>query len=289
MLPEGHVVAAGANAPTIDYNFAGPGYFEAMGAAVLRGRPFEDRDGEKGREVAVVNEAFTRRFWTGGDAIGKRVGVLGHELAVVGVVEDGKYWSLGEEPRPYLYLPIGIQYRAERVLHVRTAADPASLLGALRQEIRALDPTLPAEVKTMREHLRFTLFPARLLATALTSFSALALLLAAVGVYGVVAFWVNQATREIGLRMALGARPREVLSLVVRRAIPEVAMGLALGLAVALAGAHLAAGLLYGVDPVDPRAYLAAAALLGGVALVATLLPARRASRVDPATALRAE
>ena len=289
VLPRGYVLPPGANEPTIDYNFAATGYFEAMGTAVVRGRAFDDRDG-KGSQAAVVNQAFVRRFWAGAEPIGKRVRAQGQDVEVVGVVEDGKYWSLGEEPRPYLYLPIGIQYRGERTLHVRTSGNPAALVSALRRVIQSLDPDLPVSgIETMRQHLRFSLFPTRLLAAALSSFATLALLLAGVGLYGVIAFWVSRATPEIGVRMALGAGPMDVLWLVVRRALPPVAAGLALGLAAALALARLASGLLYGVSPLEPGAYLRAVFILAGVAFLVSLLPARRAARVDPAVALRAE
>jgi len=288
VLPQGHEVAPGANPPTIDYNFAGPGYFEAMGTTLVAGRAFEEADRPDGR-IAIVNRAFVRRFWPGAEPLSRRVEVQGNDLAVVGVVEDGKYWTLGEEARPYVYLPIRIQHRPDRTLHVRATGDPAALLGALRREVQALDPGLPADVQTMRDHLRLTLFPPRLLAGALAAFAALALLLAAVGLYGLIAFWVSQATREIGVRMALGAGPGEVRSLVLGRAAPLAGAGLALGLGAALGLGSLATHVLYGVDPARPGVYLPPTAILAGVAFLAALLPARRAARVDPATALRSE
>lgn len=287
-LPEGHVVPAGANAPLVDYNLVSSGYFAAMGVPLADGRVFEPRDGEDGRPVAVVNRAFARRYWPGESALGKRVESRGETHEVVGVVGDGKYWSLGEAPRPYLYLPLVGGSAADRTLHVRAAGDPQPLLVAVRREVAALDPSLPVyTLETMHDHLGFALFPMRVAAVVVGSFAALALLLAAVGLYGVMAYQVGRETRSIGIRRALGARDADVVGMVVRRGMSLTVAGLAVGLGAGFLLARLATGILYGVSAGDPALYLTAAAVLAAAALVACLLPALRAARIDPMTALR--
>ncbi len=289
-VPEGYVSPDGSSPPTIGYNVVGPGYFEAMGLPLLAGRGFEAGDGPEGRPVIVVNRAFADLYWPGGGALGKRVDTFGAEHVVVGVAATGKYLSLGEASKPYMYLPIERYYEGSRVLHLRTAGDPAPLLAAVRREIQALDPDLPIrELKLMTTQLGFVLYPAQIGAVVVSAFAALALLLAAVGLYAVIAFWVIQRAPEIGVRMALGARPADVQLLVMRQGLVLTAAGLAAGLAIGAGLAVLATRVLYGISPSDPGNYLAAAALLATTALAATLLPARRATRVDPARALRAE
>jgi putative ABC transport system permease protein len=294
--PEGWVATADAAPPSVDYNFIGPGYFTAMGVPRLAGRGFADEDRDLAPPPAVVNETFARRFWGAGPAagaaaaLGKSVKVFGVEHRVAGVVGDGKYFTLGEDPRPYVYLPLPRYYRGDLTLHVRTAGDPAALAAAVRREVAALDPAVAVyDLAPMSVHLRLALLPARLAATVVTAFAAVALLLAAVGLYGVIAFWVGQRRREMAVRLALGAAPREVLALVVRQGMALAGVGLALGLAAGAAVLHLAARLLYGVSAADPGAYVAALAVLAAAALTASLLPARRAVGVDPAAALRAE
>ncbi len=290
--PEGWLATSDAVPPSVDYNFVGPGYFAAMGVPRLAGRGFTDDDGDLARPPVVVNRTFARRFW-GGDprtALGKAVRVFGVVTRIAGVVGDGKYFTLGEEPRPYLYLPLPRFYRADRTLHIRTAGDPAALAPAVRRAVAALDPDVALyDLAPMSDHLRLALLPARLAATVVTAFAVVALLLAAVGLYGVIAFWVGQRRREMAVRLALGATPGEVLGLVVRQGMALAGVGLVLGAGGAVAVLHLAARLLYGVSAADPGIWVGAPALLAAVALAASLLPARRAVGVDPAAALRAE
>ncbi|HEX2188844.1 MAG TPA: ABC transporter permease [Longimicrobiaceae bacterium] len=274
------------------FNVVGPRYFETMGVPVVRGRGIteQDRDGAPG--VAVVNETFARRFWPGEDPLGKRVGVRGPEgplLTVVGVAADGKYGSLTEEPRPYVYLA-ALQEPSRAVLHVRTSGHPLRALPALRGVVREAAPGWTLEdPRTMEEQVGAALLPQRLAGRVLGLFGGLALLLAAVGVYGVLAYAVAQRTREFGVRMALGARSGDVLRLVLGRGLVLVGLGLALGLPAAWAAARLLGGFLLGASPSDPAAFMAAPLLLGAVALLASWLPARRATRVSPMTALRSE
>jgi predicted permease len=289
--PAGWEASAGATAPSIDYNFVGPGYLPAMGVPLLAGRSFEAGDRELDPPPVVVNRTFARRFFPGEtEALGKAVGVFGVEHRIVGVAGDGKYFSLGEDPRSYIYLPLDRYYRGARTLHVRTAGDLDSLAAALRREIRALDSALPVHgLKPIREQLGFALLPSRLAAAATAAFAGLGLLLAAVGLYGVVAFWTGRRLPEIGVRLVLGARRGDILRLVVGQAVAASAAGLALGLAAGAALARLSVHLFHGVGAFEPGVFFGAAAVLGAAALAASLPPARRALRVDPATILRAE
>ncbi len=230
--PEGYQAPAGGTEPYIDYNRVGPGYFESLGLPLLAGRGFEPADGAEGQRAIVVNRAFADTYWPGQSALGKRVDTFGGEHLVVGMAATGKYWRLGESPRPYMYLPIDRYYEASRTLHVRTAGDPGPLAEAVRREIRALDAQLPIrDLKLMTSQLGSALLPARLAAVAVSAFSFLALLLAAVGLYAVIAFWVAQRVPEIGLRLALGARAADIRNLVLRQGLGLTAFGLGVGLA----------------------------------------------------------
>ncbi|MFQ5790864.1 MAG: FtsX-like permease family protein, partial [Acidobacteriota bacterium] len=290
VMPEGYETPPGSNDPSLDYNIVDHGYFQAMGIPVLRGRGLAETDDEDGPRVMVINETFAERFWPGEDPIGKIVRTAGEHHQVIGLVKNGKYWSLGEDPKPYFYLSSHQYYRGTAVLHVRTAVDPTGLLGAIRSEVRALDATLPiSDLKTMHGAMGFAFLPARMAAGVVSAFALLALLLAAVGLYGILAYSVSQAVRDIGIRMALGAGPAQVLRLVIRQGMTLTLAGLALGLAGGLALTRLMIGLLYGVSATDPLSYVTASVLLAGVALLATFLPARRATKIDAMSALRME
>ena len=217
-------------------------------------------------------------------------GAQGPWHEVVGIVHDAKYTTLGEAPTPYFYLPVA-QTNAERTtLLLRTTGDPAALAGPVRALVHELDPAMPVEaIGTFQEHLDFALLPARAGGLALAAFGLLGLLLASLGVYGVVAYGVAQRRREIGIRIALGARGAAVVGLMVRDGVRLVAIGLGIGMLLACVTGFLARGLLYGLAPLDPIAFLAGPAVFGLVALGASYLPARRASRIDPVAALRAE
>ena len=295
---EGRPGGRGANVPLAMVASVEQGYFDAMGIPVVAGRPFGERDTSGAPRVVVVNETFARRFFPGADpareAVGKRISSAGDGgpwSEIVGVAKDGKYWTIGEAPQMFVYSPLAQSYSPAGTLVVRTAGgDPRALIPALNAEVRALDPALPLfDVKTVEEHMGVSLFPARVAAALLGSFGLLALLLAGVGVYGVVSYAAARRTREIGIRMALGARPRDVLRLVAGGGMLLVALGVALGLAGAFALTRFMEGLLYGVSATDPFTFALVVFVLLAVALLACLVPARRATKVDPMIALRYE
>jgi len=237
--------------------------------------------------------ARAQRFWPGQSALGKRFSPqssAGPWTEVVGVIRDGKYFSLSEEAKPFLYVNLGPQSGRFLTMVVRTTTEPQSALAAIRREVQQLDATLPIyNVKTMVEHMALSLFPARVAATLLGSFGVLALLLAAIGIFGVMSYAVTQRTREIGIRMALGANAAGVFRLIVGRGLTLMVIGLGIGLALAVAGTRLLATLLFGVSATDPLTFVVIALLLMFVALLACWIPARRATKVDPMVALRAE
>ena len=286
--------------PEADRSSAGPGYFETLGIPILQGRGFTERDrlgGLGAPKVAVVNEKAAALFWPGEAPLGKRLRFGGESdwLTVVGVARNGKYRTLGEEPRPFVYDCTEQESDStSRTLVVAAAgSDPGeerALLAAVRRAIDELDPNVPIfDIKTLSDHLSVVLFPARMGAALLAAFGLLGLILASLGLYGVVAASVARRTREIGIRMAIGAQKNDVLRLVVKEGMALTAIGLAIGLGLALAAAQILRGLLYGIAPGDPLTFLGVALLLGAVALLANLVPARRAMEVDPLVALRYE
>lgn len=289
-IPQGFVVPPGQSPPSIDFNRVGEGYFTAMGVPLLRGRGYTLEDAQAGAKVLVVNQAFAERFWPGQDPIGKRVSTMGDDYEVIGVTSTGKYFSLGEAPKPYMYPSLDRLYRSTRYLHVRTTGDAAGLLERIRQEVRTLDAELPLyDVGPMSDFLGVAMLPSRLAAAVVSAFAVLALLLAVVGLYGVLALWVSQRRREIGVRMALGAETQSVQRLVLGHGLRLTGGGLAVGLAIGVALTFLARKVLYGISPADPRTYLAVLVVLGAATLAACLIPARRAARLEPTQALRGE
>lgn len=276
-----------------DFAAVAPGYFSTMDIPLRRGREFTARDGTGAPPVVVINETLARLYWPGEDPLGKRLSMYGPGgpyAEIIGVTRDGKYRTLGEDPRPFVYAALLQEPGGAATLVARTAGNPAASLDPVRGLVRALDPGLPVfEARTMREYLGFALLPVRLAGTLLGVFGGIGLLLATVGIYGVTAYSVSRRTREVGVRMALGARPRDVLALVVRQGMTPALIGLAAGVLIALAVTRLLRSLLYGVSPTDALTFVATALLLTGAALAACYVPARRASHVDPMTALRYE
>ncbi len=293
MKAEGYTPKPGENLSS-DFNIIGTDYFRTMKIPLLGGREFDPSDTTTAPQVAIINETAARRFWPGQSSIGRRL-ILGRApdeeiREIVGVVRDSKYRQLTEEVRPALFVPVAQDYRANMALHVRTTGEPGVMVAAVRGEVQALDANLPVyNIRTLEEQKSNSLYTSRMAATLLTVFGLLALGLAAVGLYGVMAYAVHRRTREIGIRMALGAQSKDVLRQVLREGMGLVTIGLTLGLGGAIAATRLVTGFLYGVTATDPLTFAGAALLLAGVALLANYLPARRASRTDPLVALRCE
>ncbi|HEY6403304.1 MAG TPA: FtsX-like permease family protein, partial [Blastocatellia bacterium] len=272
----------------------GPDYFKTMGTAVVRGREFTSRDTEGAPGVVIINEEMARLFWPGRDPVGAIVRMddsRGEQLyEIVGVAQTGKYRSLGEQPRRFLYHSFLQGNYARATLVAKTSGDPLSALAAVLREIGALDPNVaPTQVGTLRDHMAFVLFPARFAGILLSVFGAIALVLALAGLSGLIADSVSQRTREIGIRMALGATTRDALKLVIGEGMLLTLIGMAIGVGAAFGLTRFLSDLLYGVSAVDPLTFGVIAALLIGVAIVACWLPARRATKVDPMVALRCE
>lgn len=267
------------------------GYFKTMSIPV-RGRDFDNRDTAASPGVAIVNETLARRLAPNGDAIGKRFKMdsQGAYLEVIGVARDIKYNQLAETPLFFAYRPLTQRFSSAVTVHVATVGSPAAAIGQLRAEVKALDPNLPlTDVKTMEEHLRQPLAPAKLLASLSSAFALLTLLLAATGLYGVMAFLVSSRTREIGIRMALGSQPAGVRKLIIGQGMKLAVSGIALGLIAAFALTRVVASVLYGVSATDVVTFAGVAVLLSLVALVACFIPAQRATKIDPIVALRYE
>jgi len=274
----------------IPFNNVGPDYFETIGTPLARGRGIALQDQPGSLPVAVVNESFARRYWGGQDAIGKHVTVHGVERAVVGVVRDSKYRQLDGPPPPLLYVPVLQSYAADLTLHVRTAGDPRALQQSLRRAFEEMDPNLPfTDVRTLAESMGAVTFIQRIGAWSLATFGLHALLLAAIGLYGVLSYSVTQRTREMGVRIAVGASRRDVLGLVIGRAMKITAVGLAAGLVMAVGAGRMLRSMIFGVSPLDPLTLVGVTVVLAAVALLAAWLPARRAARVDPIIALQAD
>jgi predicted permease len=292
---EGHPIEPSQQPPSVQYNMVTPDYFDTLRIPVHRGRAFTDADDEKSSGVAIINQAMARQFWPDQDAIGKRFSAKaasGPFLQVVGVVQDGKYRGVVESPSPHFYLPLSQSYVPLRTFHVRTSVPPENLAMQVQSQIRSLAPNLSiSELQTMNQALQgvngFLFY--RLGAQFTSAMGLLGLVLAVVGVYSVASYAATQRTHEIGIRMAIGATPRDILKMVLRQGIGIVGLGLFIGLAAAFAGTRLLADLFYGVAPSDPVTYAGVATLLLAVTLLACWIPARRATRVSPLVALRFE
>lgn len=289
---EGQEIEEERNWPQIDSGGVGPNYFETMGIGIPWGRGFSIADGEESRPVVVVNETMATAFWPGEDPLGKRLRFEkgGAWYEVVGVTQNGKYRSLGEEPRPYVYRAFYQESPSYATVVVAADGDEAATLNNVRKEMDALDPDLPIyDQRTMSEHLSIMIFPAMMGAGLLLAFGALGLVLASVGIYGVVAYSVSRRTREVGIRVALGARPHDVVGLVVREGMTPVFAGLVLGTLLAWIAGGFLESYLYSLSPWDPVTLIVVLLVLSAVSFLANLIPAQRAIRVDPVTALRNE
>jgi predicted permease len=277
------------------FNEISAGYFNTLGVALLAGREFTSSDALSAPKVAIVNEEFARKFNLGRDAVGKSMAIDPRaktlDILIVGLVRNAAYANVKTKPQPVFYLP----YRQDSTLgflhyYVRSAATPEQLLREVPSVIKRLDANLPIEdLKTMPQQIRENVYLDRMISMLSSAFAALATMLAAVGLYGVLAYTVSRRTREIGVRMALGADAPRVRWMVLRQVALMTAIGGACGLAAALALGRTAQSLLFGLSPYDPAVVLAAIVVLAIVALAAGYLPAYRASTVDPIKALRYE
>ncbi len=274
----------------VDVSWVGPGYFHTMRTPILSGRDFEQSDESSKQRYLIVNEAMARRYWMGRDPLGTKVWMGSTDCRVIGVVKTGKYRSLDEEPLPHMFIPMSQFYRSEATLLIRGAGDPSAYIGPVRSVVRAMDPGLALyDIVSLQDYMNVPLFTSRMAASFLGLLGFLALVLATVGLYSVMAYAVAQRTHEIGVRMALGANRRDVLALVARQGLSLTGIGILLGLAAAFGVTRFARSLLYGVNPVDPLTYLGLSIGLCAVATLACVVPAYRATHVDPLVALRYE
>jgi predicted permease len=264
-----------------------------MGLRLSLGRGFTGRDDKQAARVALINQTAARKYFPDGNPIGRRFGSsieTAGQIEVVGVVSDAKYDSLRDPVPPTMYVPFMQVRTPSAVFEVRTAGDPIGTTGAIREAVRTIDPNLPLmDVSTQAEQVEKRLQHERVFAQAYTLFGALALVLAAVGLFGLMSYSVARRTNEIGIRMALGAEEGDVLSLVMRESLALVVLGMVIGIAGAVATSRLAANLVFGLSPTDVPTMVAAVAVLMVVSACAGYLPARQAARVDPLIALRYE
>jgi predicted permease len=260
-----------------------------MSIPITDGRAFTAQDTEQTQKVVIVNETMARRYWPGQTALGKQIRTY-DTFEVIGVAKDIKYHNLGEEPRPHFYYSLLQNYLPEVALHVRTAGNPASVLPAVREAVQSLNPNLALyDAKPIIENIAVSTIPQRIAAILLGVFGLLALVLASIGLYGVMAHSVSQRTQEIGIRMALGATSRDVLKLVVGQGMLLAAIGVVVGLGGAFAVTRFLSTLLYGVSATDAMTFAGTPLLLAAVAFIACFIPAYRATKVDPMVALRYE
>ena len=289
-MSEGGGVAT-ADPTLINANVIGPGFFTTLGIRLVMGRDFNDQDIDDRPQVVVVNETVVKIHFAGENPIGKRIsfgGQAGPWREIVGVVRDSKYGSLGEPALPVAYLPVAQNHETGMTLYARTTVPPASIVGSLRREIQAIEPNLPVpNIQTMTQTIGTSLYAARMGAWLLAVFGGLALLLAAIGIYGVLSFSISTRTREMGIRLALGAETGRVFLLVVRDGMLLVGIGIIIGISVGLAGARSLTTFLYAVPAWDVPTFAATTVVLAAVAFLACVIPARRAMRVAPITALR--
>jgi len=292
VFPEGQEASAGAVGQFTTANEMSVGYLDTLGIKLRRGRDIADTDREGAPLVVVINEAMAKQFWKGEDALGKRFKFFGDPdfRQVVGIVEDTKIFTLGEDAQPQAYIPVLQFYNPAMTLNVRAQTEGNALLPSVRRQVQALEPTMPlTNVQTAEDLIGQALWAPRMGAALLGIFGLIALVLAAIGIYGVMSYSVNQRTVEFGLRMALGASPSDVLGLVLRQGMLLVSIGLLIGIVTALFAMQLVKALLVGMSATDPMTFALISLLLAAVAALAGYVPARRATRVDPMVALRYE
>jgi putative ABC transport system permease protein len=282
---------AGEAPPATNWRAITPDYFRAMGIGLLQGRVFNERDTAQSPAVVVINETMARRFWPGENPLGRRIRPADPDepwAEIVGIAHAVKHWGVDRDSQAEAYYPHVQQTVPRMTLVVRSVSEPAHMIRAVSEQVNTLDHDLPvSQVGTMERRFAESVSGRRFSMLMMGVFAATALLLAAIGLYGLIAYSVEQRTREMGVRMALGARRLDVLRLLIGQGMIPAFAGIAIGLTGSLASSQLIEGLLFGVSATDPLAFAGAAVLLAGVALLACYLPARRAARVDPVVALR--
>jgi predicted permease len=274
--------------PTADYDEVSPAFFSTIGIPLVSGRDFTRADDENAPPVAIVNEAMAAQYWRGSDPVGMRLQVKDRWMRVIGVAKNAKYQNMLETAKPFFYVPLRQNPSDQVGLLLRTRQDPSTMAPVLAREVHALDPDVaPYGVLTIREQLARQTLTQLVAGRFLAIFGGLALLLATIGLYGVMSYAVSQSTRELGLRVALGAAPSHLLRLVMSRGLVLIGLGIAVGLAAALATTRLFGYLLYGVSPHDPLSFGSALVIITIASMAACFLPAWRATRTDPLRALR--
>jgi predicted permease len=292
ILAEGQEADPNQRGTLTAINTVSPEYFDTMGIHVVGGRGFNAFDREGSAHAAIVNQAMARHFWPGQDAIGKRfrITVQNFMWQVVGICGDSVTTTIGEQPQPVAYFPLDQNYSAALALITRTAADPAGVMPAVRREVQSLNQNMAlTNANTIKDLIGQGLWAPRTGAALFAIFGALGMLLASIGIYGVMAYSVTQRTNEIGLRMALGASPWDVLRLVVGQGMRLTVAGVAVGVVAALGVTRLLGNLLFGISTYDPVTFGSVSAVVVMVAFLAAYLPAQRAARIDPVRALRQE
>jgi predicted permease len=292
VFPEGEAQNPNYRGSLVQFNDIAPGYFDTLRIPIRQGRDFTDFDRDQSKVVAIVNEALARRLWPGQDALSKRLTIVQDNrlIEIVGIVATSVVNAVGEDPTPVIYRPLTQEYSPFVSLLVRAKGDPEPLLGAVRDQVQTIDRNMPLRgTGTVQQNIEAGLWAPRMGAALLSIFGGLALLLAMIGVYGVMSYSVAQRAQELGIRMALGAQKNDVLLLVLKQGIALAAGGTALGLVLALLLGQVVSTLLFGISGRDPLTLAGVSLALTTVALLACYIPARRAARVDPLVALRYE
>jgi putative ABC transport system permease protein len=274
--------------PTVEYSEISEDYFRTLGIPIVSGREFMRSDDENAPALAIVNETMAVKYWPGKDPVGQRLKVKDRWLQVVGIAKDSKYHTKTETPLPFFYVPLRQNFRIQNTLLIRTPETPPAMLKALAREVHALDPNLaPLITDRLQDQIDQIGYSQRLAVALVALFGGMALFLAAIGLYAVISYSVSQGTRELGLRMALGAEAKDLMRLVMSRGLLLTASGVGIGILAAFALTHLIGNMLYQVSPRDPLAFGSAIAVIAIASVAACFFPAWRATRIDPTEALR--